>query len=157
MRPFSKTKADGTPRHQQAVGLKPRGNPHPNPPKAGYSKTGYKSRITNGKRPRGVDGRSAEARRHRDLTQAYGEGLDMSDERVRALVKDAAAAGVKIEMHGDDLDHLEFVRLSGVRRRNLEKLAAMKVRASPIALAEVEADAGLARLRAKLAQLAAKG
>jgi hypothetical protein len=141
MKKLSRIKADGT--------LRPRPGRVPAP-----SPAQQRSRISNGKHPPGMTGNSAEARRYRDLVEAYGEGLDMTDERVRALVKDAAAAGVKIEMRGDTLAHLEFVRLSGVRRRNLEKLAAMRVQASPTPPEEIEAKAGLARLQAKLASLA---
>jgi hypothetical protein len=138
MKILSRIKADGTPRYSQHWRAK-------------------QARVSRANRRNGIDGRSAEARRLRDLVEAYGEGLDAEDERIRALIRDAATAGVKIEMQGDKLAHLEFVRLCGVRRRNLEKLAAMKVRASPLPPAEIEAKAGLARLRAKLAQLAREG
>jgi hypothetical protein len=138
MKKLSRIKADGTLRYSQHWRARA-------------------ARVSRANRRNGIDGRSPEARRHRDLCKAYGEGLDAEDERTRALIRDAATAGVKIEMHGDKLDHLEFVRLSGVRRRNLEKLAAMRTQASPLPPAEIEAKAGLARLRARLAEIAAKG
>jgi hypothetical protein len=112
MRPFSLTRADGTSRYRPKVEVAPK----------------QKSRITNGRRPSGIDGRSAEARRLRDLAEAYGEGLDLADERIRALVRDTAAAGVKLELGSDKISNLEFVRLSGVRRRGLAKLEQLRGR-----------------------------
>jgi hypothetical protein len=108
----------------------------------------------------GVHPHSAKARRYRDLARSYGEGLSLDDERVRALVKDAASAAIMIEemeaamMRGDGIDKLEFNRLMNARRRHLEKLTAMKAQTSPPGAPAVEAQAGLARLRAKLAAMA---
>jgi hypothetical protein len=126
MRPFTQRRANGELR------FKPK-PASPKPPKASG-----RSRITNnGLFLRGVDPRSSVARRFRDLARAYGAGLDDRDEAVRALVRDAAAAGIELERlqaaiaRGDPVDRLEFGRLMNARRRHLEKLDAMRSRAQP--------------------------
>jgi hypothetical protein len=111
----------------------------------------------------GVHPHSSKARRYRDLARSYAESLSLDDERVRALVKDAASAAIMIEemeaamMRGDGIDKLEFTRLSGVRRRCLAKLDERRRQAAPPGAPPVEGAAGLARLRARLAEIAAKG
>jgi hypothetical protein len=91
--------------------------------------------------------------------QIHGEGLP-DTEATRGLLRDLASASVELERMGasiardEPVDRLELTRLSGVRRRNLEKLAAMR---APLPPEEVEAKEGLARLQAVLARLAAKG
>jgi hypothetical protein len=119
-----------------------------------------RSRVTNGRDP--FRGTGATARRLRDLVQIHGEGLP-DNETTRGLLRDVASASVELErMQGaitrdEPIDRLEFTRLSGVRRRNLTALAAMKAQASPLPPAEIEGAAGLARLRSRLAEIAAKG
>jgi hypothetical protein len=152
MRPFSKIKANGEPRYRQEA------SHH-------QAKREARSRATNRGvlYLRGVHPHSEKARRFRDLARSYGEGLSLDDEEVKALVREAATAAIMIEemhaatMRDEPIDKLEFGRLTGVRRRSVEKLAELRKEASPTPAAEVEGQAALTRLRRHLAQLARQG
>jgi hypothetical protein len=103
---------------------------------------------------------TAAGRRLRELVRIYSADIDLTDEKALALARSTASVALKAEAmedaadRGDAINPTELVRLINLRERNLRKLTAMRAEASPPA---VEAKAGLARLRAKLAQLARQG
>src|SRR5271168_2974500 len=87
-----------------------------------------RSRITNGSDMlRGIDGRSAEARRFRDLVEGFKAdlGISMTGERELALIRQAAALTVQSEamqsaiVRGDDIDVEQLTRLTNVLTRTL--------------------------------------
>lgn len=97
-----------------------------------------RSRVTNGKRSlEGIDGRSAGARRFRDLMESFGSdlgGLHQLTEAERALVKQAASVTIRAEqlqaaiVRGEAVDPDELTRLSNTSRR---LLASIRRRAAP--------------------------
>lgn len=97
-----------------------------------------RSRVTNGTRSlEGIDGRSAGARRFRDLMESYGTdlgGLQHLSEAERALVKQAASVTIRAEqlqaaiVRGEAVNPDELIRLSNTSRR---LLASIRRRAAP--------------------------
>jgi hypothetical protein len=78
-----------------------------------------------------VDGRSANARRFRDLIADFAEpfgGLKALTESDRVLVKQAAALALRAEsmqaaiVNGEAVDHDALIRLSGEARRILSSI-----------------------------------
>jgi hypothetical protein len=89
---------------------------------------------------RGVDGRSAEARRYRDVAIALADdlgGQDRLTEPAKILVRHAAALTVQIEtlqariVRGEDVDLEQLTRLSNVLGRTLQRLGLKKPRPAP--------------------------
>jgi hypothetical protein len=147
MKPFTKLKANG----ELRIRKRRLGEQTETQRKKGRSRS--TNRILT--LPRGVAWNSSEARRFRDLVRSALAEFTDPDEAALSLARTIATATLRLDKEG--LAHLEFVRLSGVIARSRGKLAAMKVQVSPLPPAEIEAKAGLARLRAKLAQLAREG
>lgn len=89
-----------------------------------------RSQISNGTRLlHNVDGRSASARRFRDLVQAYEAEIGGTlSELERGLVRQAAILSLKTEqmqesvVRGEDVDSDTLIRLSGEARRILQSL-----------------------------------
>ena len=84
------------------------------------------ARLTNGKRSKTVDGRSAEARRLRDLEYLFAEplgGLARLPEAARQLVRRTAALAVASEQmservaRGEPVDALELARVASTLNR----------------------------------------
>jgi hypothetical protein len=100
-----------------------------------------RSRITNGSRLlQGIDGRSSEARRYRDLVQAFGAdlgGVETLGEADKALVRQCAASVTASEtlqaaiIRGDAVDLEQSTRLSNATGRLLTKLAALTKARAP--------------------------
>jgi hypothetical protein len=94
---------------------------------------------------RGVDGRSVEARRYRDVAIALADdlgGQDRLSEPSKILVRQAAAMTVQVEslqskiVSGEDVNLEQLTRLSNVLGRTLQRLGLRKPRArssSPLA------------------------
>jgi hypothetical protein len=85
----------------------------------------------------GIDGRSATARRYRDIAMALADDLGGSDklsEPEQALVRQAAALSVKAEeqqaaiVRGDDIDPEQLVRLTNSLTRIMGKLGIRRAR-----------------------------
>ena len=103
-----------------------------------------RSAVSNGSRLLcGVDGRSAPARRYRDLVKAFTAelgGEDILTEPLRAMVRQAAAVTVESEnlqsaiVRGENVDTEQLVRLSNVLSRLMNSLTvkAKAVRAGRI-------------------------
>jgi hypothetical protein len=84
---------------------------------------------------RGIDGRSADARRYRDVAIALADdlgGQDKLNESSKILVRQAAAMTVQVEslqskiVSGDDVDIEQLTRLSNVLGRTLQRLGIRK-------------------------------
>jgi hypothetical protein len=83
---------------------------------------------------RGIDGRSAEARRFRDLVEGFAAdfGTTPPGEREMALVRQAAAITVQAEsmqaaiVRGEDVDPEQLTRLMNVQTRTLKELGLKK-------------------------------
>ncbi len=97
-----------------------------------------RSRITNrSEKLRGIDGRSAEARRFRDLCEGFAAdfGATPPGEREMALIRQAAALTVQTEtlqakiMRGEEVDLEQLTRLANVTTRTLRELGIRKRRA----------------------------
>ena len=89
---------------------------------------------------RGIDGRSVDARRYRDVAIALADdlgGQDKLNESCKILVRQAAALTVQVEglqskiVAGGDVDLEQLTRLSNVLGRTLQRLG-IKRRASPV-------------------------
>jgi hypothetical protein len=89
---------------------------------------------------RGVDGRSVEARRYRDVAIALADdlgGQDKLSEPSKILVRQAAAMTVQVEslqskiVSGQDVNLEQLTRLSNVLGRTLQRLGLKKPRARP--------------------------
>jgi hypothetical protein len=104
-----------------------------------------RSRVTNGRMLSGVDGRSAEARRYRDLVSSFA--ADLGDpaklsESVRTLVRQAAVNVVVSEklqaaiVRGEIVDLEQATRVANVAARCLARLAALGRPPKPPTLAE---------------------
>jgi len=101
-----------------------------------------RSRITNGRRLlAGVDGRTAEARRYRDLVISFADdlgGADKLTEAEKALCRQAAASVVASErlqseiVAGREVDTEQLVRLTNVSTRLLARLKAKAKPAKPV-------------------------
>jgi hypothetical protein len=100
------------------------------------------SRVTNGDLlfPF-VDGRSAEARRYRDLVRVFGAecggGFERLSESDRQLVRRVALVSLQLEWMesnhaaGNPIDAVSFVRLVNTQRRLLRDLDRVKSRLAP--------------------------
>jgi hypothetical protein len=84
---------------------------------------------------RGIDGRSVDARRYRDVAIALADdlgGQDKLSESSKILVRQAAAMTVQVEslqskiVSGDDVDIEQLTRLSNVLGRTLQRLGIRK-------------------------------
>lgn len=105
-----------------------------------------RSKITNrSDLLRGIDGRSAEARRYRDLIEGFAAdfGATPPGEREMALIRQAAAMSVQAEalqakiVRGENVDLEQLTRLSNVQTRALKALGLHKRRAhKPPSLAD---------------------
>jgi hypothetical protein len=95
-----------------------------------------RSRVTNGsKMIAGVDGRSADARRYRDLAMSFADdlgGAAVLTEAQRALVRQAAALSVKSEklqgdmISGKDVSDEQLTRVCNSLSRTLNRLGIKK-------------------------------
>ncbi|MCF3638728.1 hypothetical protein LXM94_01920 [Rhizobium sp. TRM95111] len=93
-----------------------------------------RSAVSNGSRlVQGVDGRSAPARRFRDLVYQFSTELGgdaVMSEPMRAMVRQAAAVAIEAErmqtaiLLGEDVDTDELVRISNVLQRLMNGLKA---------------------------------
>jgi hypothetical protein len=91
-----------------------------------------RSRVTNGaKMIAGVDGRSAEARRYRDLAMSFADDIGGAaglTEAQRALVRSAAALTVQSEklqaamIRGEDVSDEQMTRVANSLSRTLHRL-----------------------------------
>jgi hypothetical protein len=96
-----------------------------------------RSRVTNGgKMIAGVDGRSAEARRYRDLCMSFADDLGGAaglTESQRALVRQAAALTVQSEklqgalLRGEDVSDEQMTRVANSLSRTLQRLGRKRV------------------------------
>jgi hypothetical protein len=103
-----------------------------------------RSKITNGsKMMAGVDGRSAEARRYRDLCMSFADdlgGASVLTEAQRALVFQAAALVVKSEsmngamIRGEDVNVEQQTRVANALGRTLNRLGIKKREAKSVTL-----------------------
>lgn len=91
--------------------------------------TTNRSRVSNGtKLAVGIDGRSPEARRFRDVIKDYEAEFEAVSSFDRSLIRDAAFLKIKMEalqakhLSGGDVASDEIVRLSGQLRRMLTSL-----------------------------------
>ena len=113
------------------------------------------SAITNGSRLHapGIDGRTRDARRFRDLVASFSEGLGGDgalNEADRALVRNAAALAVKAEamqaaiVKGENVDLEALTRLSNCVSRTLGQLGSNRATrdASPSLEAYLAANHG---------------
>jgi hypothetical protein len=84
---------------------------------------------------RGIDGRSVDARRYRDVAIALADdlgGQDKLNESSKILVRQAAALTVQVEglqskiVSGDDVNLEQLTRLSNVLGRTLQRLGIRK-------------------------------
>jgi hypothetical protein len=97
-----------------------------------------RSRITNGKQMlAGIDGRSAEARRYRDLAMSFADdlgGAAVLTEAQRALVFQAAALSVQSEklqaamIRGEDVSDEQMTRVANSLSRLVGKLEKVGLR-----------------------------
>jgi hypothetical protein len=94
-----------------------------------------RSRVTNGKMLTGVDGRSAEARRYRDLTFSFADdcgGPSTLTEAQRVLVAQAAALTIQAEtlqgamLRGEEVDIEQQTRVANSLARTLSRLGIRK-------------------------------
>ena|ERR1700677_4646913 len=116
-----------------------------------------RSRVTNGaKMIAGVDGRSADARRYRDLAMSFADdagGADSLTEAQRALVAQAAALTIQSErlqgamIRGEAVDVEQQTRVANSLARTLCRLGIRKRVAQKLSVPEY-----LARRDARMAQ-----
>jgi hypothetical protein len=94
-----------------------------------------RSRVTNGKMIAGVDGRSAEARRYRDLCQSFADdcgGAAALTEAQRSLVRQAATLTIQGELlqgamiRGEPVDVEQQTRVANSLSRTLHRLGVRK-------------------------------
>jgi hypothetical protein len=87
-----------------------------------------RSRLTNGRLPAGVDGRSPQARRWRDLVRSYEQEFEVASELDRSMISMAATLALTLEgmqatqLRGEAVDAGELTRLAGQLRRVLSEL-----------------------------------
>ena len=97
-----------------------------------------RSRVTNGsKMVAGLDGRSAEARRYRDLAMSFADdlgGADKLTEAQRTLIAQAATLQVQSErvqaavLRGEVIDVEQLTRLANAAMRILSRLGLKRER-----------------------------
>ena len=94
---------------------------------------------------RGIDGRSVDARRYRDVAIALADdlgGQDKLNESSKILVRQAAALTVQVEglqskiVAGGDVDLEQLTRLSNVLGRTLQRLGIRKRAATKLSVPE---------------------
>jgi hypothetical protein len=142
-------KANGEPRYMR----------HPSIKRSGRAQATNRILVL----PRGVEARSSQARRFRDLVRAALAGIENPDQAAINIARSIALASVRLDaiqartFTDGDVDDLRLVRLAGIVSRGQAKLAVMKAQVAPLPPAEIEAKAGLAKLRSRLAEIAAKG
>jgi len=97
-----------------------------------------RSRVTNGTRLlMGVDGRSAEARRFRDLVRSYEAEFESTSESDRNLIRQAALLALKSEqlqaavVRGEAVDADTLTKLAGQLRRVLGDLRRKAAASAP--------------------------
>lgn len=102
--------------------------------------TTNRSRVSNGsKLLPGIDGRSPQARRFRDLILGYTAEFEAANEFDKALIRQAAFLVIKAEdlqakqLRGEDVDSDEVIRLTGQLRRVLVSLRRRAEAGEPIA------------------------
>ena len=84
-----------------------------------------RSRLTNGRLPPGIDGRTLQRRRFRDLVRGYESEFEVTSEADRSSIRTAATLTLKIEemeaaqLRGEPVDAGDLTRLVGERRRTL--------------------------------------
>ena len=111
-----------------------------------------KSKVTNGRKMvAGVDGRSADARRYKDLVRSYADdigGPASLSEAQKALVSQAAILTLQAErmqgaaLRGEIVDIEQQTRLANVLGRSLTKLGIKRdARAKPKSLVLALAEA----------------
>lgn len=103
-------------------------------PSIAQSSATARSAVSNGTRLlSGIDGRSAQARRFRDLVKEFTAelgGEEIMTEPMRAMVRQAAAVTVESErmqaaiVRGDDIDTEQLVRVTNVLARLMNGLKA---------------------------------
>ena len=111
--------------------------------------TRNRSRITNGSELlRGVDGRSAEGRRYRDLTEAFRVEFGLgASEREMAAIRLATALTVQSEtlqaaiVRGERVAEEELTRALNAQARALRELRLMQKRRAPRPAGRHELDA----------------
>lgn len=95
---------------------------------------------------RGIDGRSADARRYRDVAMALADdlgGQDKLSEPTKILVRQAAALTLQVEaiqskiVAGQEVNLEQLTRLSNVLGRTLHRLGFKKPRAATSILAQL--------------------
>jgi len=106
-----------------------------------------RSRVTNGSsRLRGVDGRGADARRFKDLIEAFERDLGGRSKLTQAevsLVRQAAANVVASEklqsalMRGEEVNLVSMTRLANITARCLKQLGIKRQQDRPASLAEL--------------------
>ena len=99
---------------------------------------------------RGIDGRSSESRRYRDLIEGFVAdfGSQAPGEREMTLIRQAAALTVQAEalqskiVRGEEVNLEQLTRLTNVLTRALKELGLKKRRRDKPSLAEYLADKG---------------
>jgi hypothetical protein len=107
----------------------------------GISSPAQRSRVTNGKRLlEGVDGRSAEAGRYRDLCFSYADdvgGAASLTEAQRALVRQAAMLTIQSEqfqaamLRGEETNVEQQTRVTNSLARTLHRLGLKRASSKP--------------------------
>lgn len=106
-------------------------------PRADGSSPFSKSRLTNGRLPPGIDGRTFRGRRFRDLMRGYEREFDVTTEIDRSNIRTAATLSLKIEemeaaqLRGESVDAGDLTRLAGQQRRVLSELKKKAEAATP--------------------------
>jgi len=105
-----------------------------------------RSRVTNGTRLlEGVDGRSAEARRYRDLCMSFADdcgGAASLTEAQRSLVRQCAMLAVQSEKHqaamirGEDVNVEQQTRVANSLSRTLSRLGVRKRASAKLSVPE---------------------
>jgi hypothetical protein len=105
-----------------------------------------RSRVTNGaKMIAGVDGRSAEARRYRDLTMSFADALggpSSLTEAQRTLIAQAAALTMQAEklqgamIRGEDVDVVQQTAVANALLKTLSRLGIRKRAAAKLSIPE---------------------
>ena len=114
-----------------------------------------KSRRANGKNARGMDGRSAEARRLTELIEAFSAGIEVIDEATLAVIRGAALMAQQLERleervtRGEEIDEMKLQRLSNSLTRLILGLNAMKTKQPPQSRSADSLGGHLAALVAK--------
>jgi hypothetical protein len=121
------------------------------------------SKVTNGTRLLvGVDGRSEQGRRYRDLVASYGRdlgGFDQLSEAAKGLVRTCAALSARAEhmqavvVRGDPVDDEQLTRLLNSQTRALKALGTLASRRAKPDVAEPSLRERLAAREAEAKQV----